>query len=97
MIVPKKPLLIRRSRYIRLLVDTFKSQIPSYLQTGFMSLAVLALLMDMSIRLCMAYPNRDMLQKVIDEYSAEILLMDEVYKKTLPHEELMYFANSYIG
>ena len=93
MIVPKKPLLMRRSRYIRLLVDTFKSQIPSYLQTGYPSLVIFAMLMDMSLRLCMVYPNRDMLQKVIDEYSAEILLMDEVYKKTIPKDELLYFAD----
>ena len=49
--------------------------------------------MDMSLRLCVAYPNRDMLQKVIDEYSIEIIYMDEVYKKTIPKDELLYFAD----
>lgn len=84
MIVPKKPLLMRRMKYLRILADTFRNQIPPYLCTGPISLLTAVLMFDLSFQLCIAYPDRNELQKVIDVYSARVLIIDEEYKKNNP-------------
>lgn len=84
MIVPKKPLLMRKSKYLRILTDTFRNQIPTYLCTGPISFLIAILMIGLTHSVYNAYPDRNELQKVIDEYSAKILMIDEIYKENNP-------------
>lgn len=75
-----------------MLVRMFVAQIPTYLQTGFSSFAVLVLIIKLSDELQIAYPNKDALQAVIDENSAVILRMDEIYQKSIANGKDEYLT-----
>ena len=84
MIVPKKPLLMRKSKYLRILTDTFRDQIPMYLRTGPISFLIAILMIGFTHYVYSAYPDRNELQKVIDAYSVKISVIDEIYKENNP-------------
>lgn len=79
MIVWNKPFLMTKHRYIQLLTQQFESEIPQHLQTGFTSIKILIILITLNMHLINAYPNINMMQEVIDGWSAVVIGMDKAY------------------
>ena len=72
MIVPKKPFWMRRATYLRYLVDTFFNQAPEIVLQRYSPVIPLCKI-ALVFKLTCAYPDRNKLQEVIDEYSEVVL------------------------
>lgn len=72
MIVPKKPFWMRRATYLHHLVDTFFDQAPEIVLQRYSPVIPLCKI-ALAFKLTRAYPDRNKLQEVIDEYSEVIL------------------------